>query len=216
MPASRMARRFSPLSTSHPGLRRWACWPALERQGQCLLPPDMLAAAQGVENLFERLDRMVAYGPTFCDITWGAGGSTADVTLGIATKMQNLVRSMRIIQACVSSSASTTDSSGTTASHACNAERLPATESRRLHHQSTTKSSCHQYAAAASLVARTLVAAAAGVGQAHSSSQAHPSLLAALAPVPVPVPVLLAPHQLLSLQLPLQPPAPAHSSAWRR
>jgi 5,10-methylenetetrahydrofolate reductase len=35
---------------------------------------------------------MVAYGPTFCDITWGAGGSTADVTLGIATKMQNLVR----------------------------------------------------------------------------------------------------------------------------
>lgn len=34
---------------------------------------------------------MVAYGPTFCDITWGAGGSTAEVTLGIATKMQNLV-----------------------------------------------------------------------------------------------------------------------------
>ncbi len=45
-----------------------------------------------MDNLFERLDRMVAYGPTFCDITWGAGGSTADVTLGIATKMQNLVR----------------------------------------------------------------------------------------------------------------------------
>lgn len=45
---------------------------------------------EGVENLFERLDRMVAYGPTFCDITWGAGGSTAEVTLGIATKMQNL------------------------------------------------------------------------------------------------------------------------------
>jgi hypothetical protein len=37
---------------------------------------------------------MVAYGPTFCDITWGAGGSTAEVTLGIATKMQNLVRSV--------------------------------------------------------------------------------------------------------------------------
>jgi methylenetetrahydrofolate reductase (NADPH) len=52
----------------------------------------LLFCAQGVENLFERLDRMVAYGPTFCDITWGAGGSTADVTLGIATKMQNLVR----------------------------------------------------------------------------------------------------------------------------
>lgn len=50
-----------------------------------------LCVLQGVENLFERLDRMVAYGPTFCDITWGAGGSTAEVTLGIATKMQNLV-----------------------------------------------------------------------------------------------------------------------------
>jgi methylenetetrahydrofolate reductase (NADPH) len=34
---------------------------------------------------------MAGYGPTFCDITWGAGGSTAEVTLGIATKMQNLV-----------------------------------------------------------------------------------------------------------------------------
>ncbi len=46
---------------------------------------------QGVENLFERLDRMASYGPTFCDITWGAGGTTADVTLDIATKMQNMV-----------------------------------------------------------------------------------------------------------------------------
>jgi methylenetetrahydrofolate reductase (NADPH) len=45
-----------------------------------------------VENLFERMDRMVSYGPTFCDITWGAGGSTADLTLDIADRMQNLVR----------------------------------------------------------------------------------------------------------------------------
>jgi methylenetetrahydrofolate reductase (NADPH) len=45
-----------------------------------------------VENLFERLDRMVSYGPVFCDITWGAGGSTADVTLDIASRMQNQVR----------------------------------------------------------------------------------------------------------------------------
>lgn len=43
----------------------------------------------GVDNLFERMDRMVAYGPTFCDITWGAGGSTADLTLEIAQRMQN-------------------------------------------------------------------------------------------------------------------------------
>lgn len=59
-----------------------------------LTPPPSIPSRvlhQGVENLFERLDRMVAYGPTFCDITWGAGGSTAEVTLGIATKMQNLV-----------------------------------------------------------------------------------------------------------------------------
>lgn len=46
---------------------------------------------EGVENLFERLDRMVAHAPVFCDITWGAGGSTADVTLDIATRMQNQV-----------------------------------------------------------------------------------------------------------------------------
>ncbi|CAL1404731.1 unnamed protein product [Linum trigynum] len=45
----------------------------------------------GVENLFERMDRMVAYNPTFCDITWGAGGSTADVTLDIANRMQNSI-----------------------------------------------------------------------------------------------------------------------------
>ncbi|GMH18263.1 hypothetical protein Nepgr_020104 [Nepenthes gracilis] len=35
--------------------------------------------------------RMVAYNPAFCDITWGAGGSTADLTLEIASKMQNMV-----------------------------------------------------------------------------------------------------------------------------
>ena len=46
---------------------------------------------QGVENLFERQERMVAYGPVFCDITWGAGGTTADVTLDIATRMQTQV-----------------------------------------------------------------------------------------------------------------------------
>ncbi|XP_010277866.1 PREDICTED: probable methylenetetrahydrofolate reductase [Nelumbo nucifera] len=45
----------------------------------------------GVDNLFERMDRMVAHNPAFCDITWGAGGSTADLTLEIANKMQNMV-----------------------------------------------------------------------------------------------------------------------------
>lgn len=69
--------------------------PLVDYCNKSFVPTRQLTAVhtlQGVENLFERLDRMVSYGPTFCDITWGAGGSTADVTLGIATKMQNLVR----------------------------------------------------------------------------------------------------------------------------
>ncbi|CAD7703242.1 unnamed protein product [Ostreobium quekettii] len=37
------------------------------------------------------MDRMAAFGPLFCDITWGAGGSTADLTLEIASRMQNMV-----------------------------------------------------------------------------------------------------------------------------
>ncbi|KAK4482591.1 hypothetical protein RD792_009755 [Penstemon davidsonii] len=45
----------------------------------------------GVDNLFEKMERMVAHNPTFCDITWGAGGSTADLTLEIANRMQNMV-----------------------------------------------------------------------------------------------------------------------------
>ncbi|KAG6489544.1 hypothetical protein ZIOFF_050818 [Zingiber officinale] len=45
---------------------------------------------EGVENLFDRMDRMVAHNPSFCDITWGAGGSTADLTLDISNRMQNM------------------------------------------------------------------------------------------------------------------------------
>ncbi|KAH9611345.1 hypothetical protein KSS87_023187 [Heliosperma pusillum] len=45
----------------------------------------------GVDNLFERMERMVSHNPSFCDITWGAGGSTADLTLEIANRMQNIV-----------------------------------------------------------------------------------------------------------------------------
>lgn len=44
---------------------------------------------EGVTNLHERQKRMAALNPTFADITWGAGGSTADVTLDIAEKMQS-------------------------------------------------------------------------------------------------------------------------------
>lgn len=47
---------------------------------------------EGIRNLRERQHRMVKLGPTFCDITWGAGGSSADVTLEVAGAMQNEVR----------------------------------------------------------------------------------------------------------------------------
>ncbi|KAM7266338.1 hypothetical protein ACFE04_004235 [Oxalis oulophora] len=45
----------------------------------------------GIDNLFERMDRMASHNPAFCDITWGANGSTPDLTLEIANRMQNLV-----------------------------------------------------------------------------------------------------------------------------
>lgn len=47
---------------------------------------------EGVQNLVERQKRMNALSPTFCDITWGAGGSTADLTLDIAKRMHNEVQ----------------------------------------------------------------------------------------------------------------------------
>ena len=40
----------------------------------------------GVDNLFERMDRVVVHNPSFCDITWGAGGSPADLTLELLTR----------------------------------------------------------------------------------------------------------------------------------
>jgi len=38
---------------------------------------------QGIENLYDRIDRMREFGPEFIDVTWGAGGSTAEATLEI-------------------------------------------------------------------------------------------------------------------------------------
>uniref|UniRef100_A0A7S3Z0N0 methylenetetrahydrofolate reductase (NADH) n=1 Tax=Lotharella globosa TaxID=91324 RepID=A0A7S3Z0N0_9EUKA len=44
----------------------------------------------GVMNLYNRIDRMVAkYEPMFVDVTWGAGGSTAKLTLEISSNVQN-------------------------------------------------------------------------------------------------------------------------------
>lgn len=46
---------------------------------------------EGVKNLHDRQKYMKSLDPLFCDITWGAGGSTADLTLTIAEKMQTEV-----------------------------------------------------------------------------------------------------------------------------
>jgi methylenetetrahydrofolate reductase (NADPH) len=53
-----------------------------ERSGQRtfsfeFFPPK---TAQGVQNLYDRMDRMHGLGPSFIDITWGAGGRLAQLT----------------------------------------------------------------------------------------------------------------------------------------
>ncbi|KAL5704714.1 hypothetical protein ACHQM5_023103 [Ranunculus cassubicifolius] len=44
-----------------------------------------------LNTLFQKMDRMVQHNPCFCDITWGASGSSSDLTLQIANTMQNTV-----------------------------------------------------------------------------------------------------------------------------
>lgn len=44
---------------------------------------------QGVKNLMDRLGRMKATKPLFVDFTWGAGGSTADLTLELTMRTKN-------------------------------------------------------------------------------------------------------------------------------
>ncbi len=44
----------------------------------------------GLLNLFRRVERMARLHPAFVDITWGAGGSTAERSLEIASHIQNL------------------------------------------------------------------------------------------------------------------------------
>ena len=46
---------------------------------------------QGVKNLEARFERMkAARMPLFCDMTWGAGGSTSDLTMELTLKMKQL------------------------------------------------------------------------------------------------------------------------------
>ncbi|CAO3579903.1 unnamed protein product [Absidia cylindrospora] len=44
--------------------------------------------AQGVQNLYDRMERMQRMGPEFIDVTWGAGGTSADLTTEIVSTAQ--------------------------------------------------------------------------------------------------------------------------------
>lgn len=44
--------------------------------------------AQGVQNLYERMDRMYNFAPKFIDITWGAGGQSAELTCEMVLQAQ--------------------------------------------------------------------------------------------------------------------------------
>ncbi|KAK0123270.1 hypothetical protein ONS96_010268 [Cadophora gregata f. sp. sojae] len=62
-----------------------------ERSGQPtfsfeFFPPK---TAQGVQNLYDRMDRMHGLGPSFIDITWGAGGRVAQLTCEMVSVAQS-------------------------------------------------------------------------------------------------------------------------------
>lgn len=45
----------------------------------------------GVANLYERAERMAKAEPLFCDVTWGAGGGTSDLTLDLSGNIQRFM-----------------------------------------------------------------------------------------------------------------------------
>lgn len=45
---------------------------------------------KGVQNLYDRMERMQRYGPEFIDVTWGAGGTSADLTTEIVATAQSV------------------------------------------------------------------------------------------------------------------------------
>ncbi|MCJ1464511.1 hypothetical protein MMC07_003124 [Pseudocyphellaria aurata] len=53
--------------------------------------------AQGVQNLYDRMDRMHDLGPAFIDITWGAGGALASLTC----EMVNVAQSVYGLETCM-------------------------------------------------------------------------------------------------------------------
>jgi methylenetetrahydrofolate reductase (NADPH) len=46
--------------------------------------------AQGVQNLYDRMDRMHGFGPSFIDITWGAGGRLSHLTCEMVKVAQSV------------------------------------------------------------------------------------------------------------------------------
>eukprot|EP00158_Paraphelidium_tribonemae_P004844 Partr_v1_DN26998_c0_g1_i1_m6640 putative Methylenetetrahydrofolate reductase len=50
---------------------------------------DIFHVLQGVQNLYERLERMYSLGPEFVDVTWGAGGTTSTLTMEICQTAQS-------------------------------------------------------------------------------------------------------------------------------
>ncbi|KAJ4425100.1 methylenetetrahydrofolate reductase (NAD(P)H) met13 [Gnomoniopsis sp. IMI 355080] len=48
-------------------------------------PPKTLT---GVQNLYDRIERMTQFGPKFIDITWGAGGRVAELTCEMVSQSQ--------------------------------------------------------------------------------------------------------------------------------
>ena len=46
--------------------------------------------AQGVQNLYDRMDRMHGFGPTFIDVTWGAGGRLSHLTCEMVKVAQSV------------------------------------------------------------------------------------------------------------------------------
>jgi methylenetetrahydrofolate reductase (NADPH) len=47
--------------------------------------------AQGIQNLYDRMDRMHSYGPCYIDITWGAGGRSAHLTCEMVKTAQTAI-----------------------------------------------------------------------------------------------------------------------------
>ncbi|CAK9781082.1 methylenetetrahydrofolate reduct [Cutaneotrichosporon oleaginosum] len=66
---------------------------AAEREGRPFwsfeyFPP---RTAQGLQNLYDRIERMRNLGPEFIDITWGAGGKNADLTSSLVEVCQGTI-----------------------------------------------------------------------------------------------------------------------------